>query len=90
MIVPATAAPAWQDNRHSHSSRPVLRRIRETVDQINPELVISTEFFMDYFHTYTNGALVMDCSGAELDAMKIAMPGYLASCPTMQVPRRPC
>ncbi|MGN6495688.1 MAG: DUF6259 domain-containing protein, partial [Agriterribacter sp.] len=71
---------------HQHDSpygshqwtREFLRRIREALDKINPELVISTEFFMDYFHTYTNGALVMDCSGAELDAMKVAMPGYLA------------
>ncbi len=71
---------------HHHNSpydshlwtREFLRRIREAMDRINPELVISTEFFMDYFHTYTNGALVMDCSGADLDAMKVAMPGYLA------------
>lgn len=71
---------------HKHSSpydshqwtREFLRRIREALDKINPELVISTEFFMDYFHTYTNGALVMDCSGPELDAMKVAMPRYLA------------
>lgn len=59
-------------------TREYLRRIREAMDQINPQLVISTEFFMDYFHTYTNGALVMDCSGSELDAMKVAMPDYLA------------
>lgn len=58
--------------------REYLRRIREAVDQINPNLVISTEFFMDYFHTYTNGALVMDCSGKEIDVMKVAMPSYLA------------
>lgn len=58
--------------------REYLRRIREAVDSINPNLSISTEFFMDYFHTYTNGALVMDCSGSELDAMKVALPGYLA------------
>lgn len=59
-------------------TREYLRRIREAMDQINPDLVISTEFFMDYFHTYTNGALVMDCSGSELDAMKVTMPDYLA------------
>ncbi len=59
-------------------TREYLRRIREAMDKINPALVISTEFFMDYFHTYTNGALVMDCSGPELDAMKVAMPDYLA------------
>ncbi|CAL1519681.1 DUF6259 domain-containing protein [Chitinophaga sp. MM2321] len=58
--------------------REYLRRIREAVDKINPDMVISTEFFMDYFHTYTNGALVMDCSGSEIDAMKVAMPSYLA------------
>lgn len=57
--------------------REFLRRIREAVDKINPQMVISTENFMDYFHTYTDGALVMDCSGKEIDAMKIAMPSYL-------------
>ena len=54
-----------------------LKEIREATDRINPELVITTEFFMDYFHISTNGALVMDCAGNEIDAMKIALPGYL-------------
>ncbi|MFT3947618.1 MAG: DUF6259 domain-containing protein [Agriterribacter sp.] len=71
---------------HHHNSpydshqwtREFLRRIREATDQINPDLVISTEFFMDYFHTCTNGALVMDCNGPELDAMKVALPDYMA------------
>jgi hypothetical protein len=71
---------------HNHESpydcnkwmRTLLKRIREATDKINPDLVISTEFFMDYFHESTNGALVMDCSGKEIDAMKIALPNYLA------------
>jgi len=54
-----------------------LKQIREATDRINPELVITTEFFMDYFHINTNGALVMDCPGNEIDAMKIALPEYL-------------
>ena len=70
---------------HNHKSpydcnqwmREFLRRIREATDLINPELAITSEFFMDYFHESTNGALVMDCSGSEIDAMKIAMPTYL-------------
>lgn len=74
------------NQEHHHASpydsqvwtREYLRRIREAVDQINPQMVISTEFFMDYFHTYTNGALVMDCSGKEIDAMKVALPQYMA------------
>lgn len=57
--------------------REFLHRIRQATDRINPDLVITTEFPMDYFHTYTNGALVMDCSGKELDVMKVAMPAYL-------------
>jgi hypothetical protein len=71
---------------HYHSSpydsqlwtREYLGRIRDAMDKINPQLVISTEFFMDYFHTYTNGALVMDCSGKEIDVMKVALPQYMA------------
>lgn len=70
---------------HSHESpfdcnkwiRTLLKRIREATDKINPDLFISTEFFMDYFHENTNGALVMGSSGKEIDAMKIAMPEYL-------------
>lgn len=70
---------------HNHESpydchkwmREYLGRVREATKRINPEMVITTEFFMDYFHESTNGALVMDCPGSELDAMKIAMPTYL-------------
>jgi len=74
-------------NAHHHHKSPYdshqwtreyLARIRKATDSINPDLVISTEFFMDYFNEYTNGALVMDCSGKEIDAMKVAMPNYLA------------
>ncbi len=73
------------NEEHQHRSpynanqwvRTCLKRIRENTDQINPDLFISTEFFMDFFHESTNGALVMDCSGDEIDAMKIALPEYL-------------
>ncbi len=54
-----------------------LKKIREATDKINPDLFISTEFFMDFFHKYTNGALVMDCPGKEIDVMKVAMPDYI-------------
>lgn len=57
--------------------RECLKRIRQSTDEINPDFVISTEFFMDYFNESTNGALVMDCPGSEIDAMKVAMPNYL-------------
>lgn len=77
--------PCFNQDHHHESPydchrwmREYLRRVREAVDKINPDIVISTEFFMDYFHTYTNGALVMDASGDELDVMKVAMPSYLA------------
>ncbi|WP_345005108.1 hypothetical protein [Snuella lapsa] len=70
---------------HAHESpfnankwmRDCLKRIREATDKINPDFFISTEFYMDYFHESTNGALIMDCSGSEIDAMKVAMPNYL-------------
>ncbi len=54
-----------------------LQRVRMAMDSINPELVITTEYFVDYFSPYTNGALVMDYSGREIDAMKAAIPEYL-------------
>ncbi|MBR8535891.1 hypothetical protein KDU71_10015 [Carboxylicivirga sediminis] len=57
--------------------RTMLKRVRQATDSINPDLFISTEFFMDYFSESTNGALVMDCSGHEIDAMKVALPDYL-------------
>ncbi len=70
---------------HSHSSpydankwmNEYLKRVRTAIDSINPELVLTTEYFVDYFNQYTNGALVMDYSGKEVDAMKVAMPQYL-------------
>ncbi len=70
---------------HGHSSphdanrwmKDYLHRVRMAMDSINPELVITTEYFVDYFSQYTNGALVMDYSGKEIDAMKVAMPHYL-------------
>ncbi|WP_341215999.1 DUF6259 domain-containing protein [uncultured Wocania sp.] len=70
---------------HNHKSpfnankwmRDCLRRIREATDKINPELFLSTEFYMDYFNESANGALIMDCPGNEIDAMKVAMPNYV-------------
>ncbi|WP_223551915.1 DUF6259 domain-containing protein [Aestuariivivens sp. NBU2969] len=70
---------------HEHKSpfnantwmRECLKRIREATDKINPELFLSTEFYMDYFNESTNGALIMDCPGNEIDAMKVAMPNYV-------------
>ena len=70
---------------HKHESpfnantwmRDCLKRIREATDKINPELFLSTEFYMDYFNESINGALIMDCPGNEIDAMKVAMPNYV-------------
>ena len=55
----------------------LVQRVRETVDKINPDCVITTEFYCDAYHTYTNGALVMGYAGKGLDVMRVALPEYL-------------
>ena len=61
----------------NHWTLKLLRRVREVVDPINPDLLLTTENSSDFFHRYTNGALVMHCAGKEIDAMRAALPTYL-------------
>ena len=71
---------------HGHSSPydsvawsvDLVRRVREAVEKINPDFVITTEFYCDAYHVYTNGALVMGYAGTGIDVMRVALPGYLA------------
>jgi len=56
----------------------LVRRVREAIEEINPDMVLSTEFYTDAYHAYTNAALVMGYPGTGIDVMRVALPTYLA------------
>lgn len=60
-------------------NRELLRKVRKAIDEVNPQAILTTEYFCDYFNESTNGALLMVYPGHGLEPMRIAIPTYRGS-----------
>jgi hypothetical protein len=60
-------------------NRELLRKVRKAMDEVNPQAILTTEYFCDYFNESTNGALLMVYPGRGLEPMRVAVPTYRGS-----------
>ena len=59
-------------------TRQILRKVRAAMDEVNPDALLLTENFTDFYHESCDAALLMFYPGREIDAMRVAMPTYRA------------
>jgi len=57
-------------------TRQLLRKVRAAMDEVNPDALLLTENFTDFYHESCDAALLMFYPGRDIDAMRVAMPTY--------------
>ncbi len=67
-------ASPFDSNRWLHE---LCRKFRAAMDEVNPDALLLTENPLDHLSVYCNGALQMFPPGRDIDAMRVALPGYI-------------
>jgi hypothetical protein len=55
----------------------LCRKVRAAMDTVNPDAILLTEGPLDHLSVACNGALQMFSPGRDIDAMRVALPGYI-------------
>lgn len=82
----ATFVPCFNPAHHHRSPfdsnqwlRELVKKVRASMDEVNPEAALFTESPIDYLHESCNGALHMFFSYRDIEAMRVAIPDYIGA-----------